>query len=89
MISDTIYVMLLTHAKFRQFTSREIVDASKATEVLTALSCPSRARVDEIADAAIAAGGMPNLEPRDYGFMYQRSIRWPYLGVYLDGLRPC
>ncbi|MEX0634257.1 hypothetical protein M8494_29140 [Serratia ureilytica] len=33
-VSDTIYVMLLTHDKFRVFTPNPIGDAKQATEVL-------------------------------------------------------
>ena len=36
-ISDDIYTMLLTEAKFREFTRKEIADAGKTTEVLTCL----------------------------------------------------
>ena len=37
-ISDTIYVMLLTHEKFKQFTPKAIADATTTTEVLNALN---------------------------------------------------
>ena len=43
-ISDDIYAMLLTHAKFKEFTKKEIVEATRATEVLTCLSADSRRR---------------------------------------------
>ena len=36
-ISDEIHVMALTHAKFREFTSKTICDTSKSTEVLLCL----------------------------------------------------
>ena len=35
-VSDTIFVMLLTHPKFAEFTDRQIADAHKVHEVLTA-----------------------------------------------------
>jgi len=76
-ISETIFAMLLTHQKFREFTSREICDTAKATEVLIALNRESRAAVDDIADAALAAGGSADREPMDLGFMYQRSFQDP------------
>ena len=38
MISDDIYAMLLTETKFKEFTPKEIADATKTTEVLTCLS---------------------------------------------------
>jgi predicted lactoylglutathione lyase len=76
-ISEDIYAMLLTHAKFKDFTKKEIVDATKATEVLTCLSRDSRAQVDELVDAALKAGGTKSGEPMDFGFMYGRSFNDP------------
>jgi uncharacterized protein len=76
-ISDDIYAMLLTHAKFREFTRKEIADATEVTEVLTCLSADSKAEVDRLADAALAAGGTEARGPMDYGFMYGRSFQDP------------
>lgn len=76
-ISDEIHVMVLTHAKFREFTPRAICDAETATEVLLCLSCESRRRVDELVAKAVAAGGSIYAEPKDYGFMYQHSFADP------------
>lgn len=74
-VSDTIFVMLLTHAKWRTFTQKPIVDAHRDSEVLLALSCDSRAMVDKLTDAAGTAGGKPDVNPRqDLGFMYGRSF---------------
>src|SRR4051812_42434449 len=56
-ISEHIYAMLLTHAKFQEFTPREVCDATKSTEVLVCLSCDGRAQVDELVAKAVAAGG--------------------------------
>ncbi|MFE8975322.1 MULTISPECIES: VOC family protein [Streptomyces] len=76
-ISDTIFVMLLTAPRFKDFTKKDIADASKTTEVILALSADSRAKVDELADAALAAGGSPAGETQDMGFMYGRSFQDP------------
>ena len=73
-IGEGNFAMLLTHAKFSQFTSKKIADARSTAEVLVAVSFDSRARVDEIADAALAGGATEPNAPRDYGFMYQRSF---------------
>jgi predicted lactoylglutathione lyase len=73
-ISETIYAMLLTHAKFKDFTRKAIVDATKSTEVLTCLSRDSRGEVDKLVEAALAAGGTETRDPMDYGFMYGRSF---------------
>ncbi|MFD7431886.1 VOC family protein [Streptomyces sp. NPDC059818] len=76
-ISDTIFAMLMAEPRFKVFTKKEIADASKTTEVLLALSAESREKVDELADAALAAGGSPANEPQDLGFMYGRSFQDP------------
>ncbi|MEU8702722.1 VOC family protein [Streptomyces sp. NPDC048680] len=76
-ISDTIFAMLMAEPRFKDFTKKEIADASKTTEVLLALSAESREKVDEMADAALAAGGSPANEPQDLGFMYGRSFQDP------------
>jgi predicted lactoylglutathione lyase len=73
-ISDDIFAMLLTREKFAEFTPKEIADASKTTEVLTALSADSQEDVDRLVDAARRAGGKEAGEPKDYGFMYYRSF---------------
>jgi predicted lactoylglutathione lyase len=72
-VSETIFVMLLTHAKFAQFTSRPIGDRS-SVHALLCLSCESKAAVLAQLDAAVEAGGRPDPTPeQDYGFMYGRS----------------
>ena len=76
-ISDDIYVMILTEAKFKTFTPKKIADATTSTEVLTALSRESRADVDDIVRKAIAAGGSTYAEPKDHGFMYQHGFQDP------------
>ncbi|MFJ8695459.1 VOC family protein [Streptomyces roseolilacinus] len=74
--SDTIFAMLLTEPFFKTFTKKEIADASASTETIIALSAESRARVDELADKALAAGGTPAYEPQEYGdAMYSRSFQ--------------
>src|SRR5512132_955066 len=56
-VSEDIFVMLLTHDKFRTFTPKEICDATKSTEVLVCLACESREKVDELVRKAVVAGG--------------------------------
>ncbi len=76
--SDTINVMLLTHDKWKTFTSRPIVDAKQAAQVALCVSIDSREAVDAITETASKAGGSadPN-PPQDYGFMYGRSFEDP------------
>ena len=76
-ISDQTNVMLLTEPFFRSFTRHEICDTTAQTEGLFALSCRSRAEGDEMARAAIAAGGRPAMDPQDHGFMYGSSFYDP------------
>ncbi|HYD80182.1 MAG TPA: VOC family protein [Paucimonas sp.] len=73
-VSDSIYVMLLTESFFQTFTPKSIADASKVTEVLLCLSCESRARVDELVAQAVAAGGKTPRAPQDHGFMYNHAF---------------
>src|SRR5688500_13858467 len=56
-VTDDIFVMLLTEEKFKTFTPKEICDARKSTEVLVCLSLESRPQVDEMVRKAVAAGG--------------------------------
>ncbi|MEV8588663.1 VOC family protein [Streptomyces sp. NPDC051180] len=74
--SDTIFAMLLEEPKFGSFMApgKEIADATRTTEVLVTLSAESRAEVDRLADAALAAGGGPAKDPMDLGHMYGRSF---------------
>ena len=76
-ITEDIYVMLLTEPKFKSFTPKQICDASKSTEVLIALTCESRERVDELVRLAVSAGGTTYAQPQDYGFMYQHGFQDP------------
>ncbi|MEU3215907.1 VOC family protein [Streptomyces sp. NPDC006971] len=76
-ISDTIFAMLLTESRFKDFTRKEIADTSRTTEVILALSAESREKVDEMADTALASGGSPAGETMDFGHMYGRSFQDP------------
>ena len=76
--SDTIHVMVLTHDKWRTFTSRDIPDAHKSAQVLLALSSDTKEGVSELVDAAVAAGGKADPNPtQDFGFMFGRSFEDP------------
>lgn len=77
-LSDTIFVMLLTHDKWKSFTSKTIADAHKTSQVMLAISRDDKAAVDNITDAAAKAGGSPDVNPKqDLGFMYGRSFADP------------
>ena len=76
-ISDTIFLMIMDEARFKDFTKKDVADASKTTEAILALTVDSRAQVDELTEAALSSGGLPAGEPQDLGFMYQRSFQDP------------
>lgn len=86
-VSDTVYVMLLTHAKFAEFTDRAIAGPG-TIEVINSLSADSKDDVHRVVDAAVMAGGNEDRPEMDLGFMYQRSFadpdghRWEY--VWMD-----
>ena len=75
--SETINVMLLTHDKWRTFTSRPIPPTT-SSEVLLAISCVSRDEVDAMNKAASENGGTADINPlQDLGFMYNRNLADP------------
>ena len=74
-VSEDIFVMLLTRDKFKTFTPKEICDATKSTEVLVALSSESRENVNDMVRKAVAAGGTTYNEPQDHGFMYGHGFQ--------------
>jgi uncharacterized protein len=75
--SEAIYVMLLTHDKWRTFTNRPI-PPNTASEVMLALACDSREIVDQKSEVAATQGGTADINPvQDLGFMYNRSLADP------------
>jgi predicted lactoylglutathione lyase len=74
-VSEDIFVMLLTEEKFQTFTPKQICNATKFTEVLLGLSLESRAKVDEMVAKAVAGGGSTYNEPQDHGFMYAHGFQ--------------
>ena len=87
-ISDSIFAMLLVESRFKDFTKKEIADATKTTEVLIALDAESREEVDTIVKNAVAAGGSTYRDPEDHGWMYGHSFadldghQWEF--AYMD-----
>lgn len=73
-VSDTIFVMVTTHTRFREFTPKAVCDTSKAVEMLINLSCENRDEVDSLVAKALAAGGSTYDKPEDLGFMYSHSF---------------
>ncbi|MDJ0333621.1 glyoxalase [Salinibacterium sp. G-O1] len=76
-MSEHIYVMLLTTPFFQTFTDKSLIDAKTNIQVLNAIDVESREAVDEWAEKALAAGGSEAKPARDLGFMYSRDIEDP------------
>lgn len=76
-ISEQVFVMLVTEEKFREFTPKAICDATKATEVLVTITCESREKLDAMVLTAVQAGGTTYSEPQNYGFMYTHGFQDP------------
>jgi predicted lactoylglutathione lyase len=76
-ISEAIYVMLLTKPFFQTFTSKTIIDASSNVEVLNCLMGDSKEDVDNFLKKSLAGGGSQAREVRDQGFMYDVAVQDP------------
>lgn len=87
-VSDRIFVMLLTESYFKTFIDTSLCDANQQTEVLIALDANSVDEVKEFISKALSLGGRIYAEPKDHGFMYQHSFadldghKWEL--VYMD-----
>jgi predicted lactoylglutathione lyase len=77
LVGEDAYVMLLVRQRFQDFTKKEIVDSTRQTEAILALSAESRDDVDQLADKALASGGAPANDPVEMDFMYGRSFHDP------------
>ena len=75
-ISESIYVMVLTEPKFQSFIKGEIAPG-EVTEVINCLSCESKDEVLDLKAKALANGGSAWRDDMDYGFMYGASFRDP------------
>jgi uncharacterized protein len=87
-LTDEIFVMLLTHDKFAQFTSKKIINPKNSVGVINALSVDTPEEVSQMVDAAVKAGGIEPVSAKDYGFMIQRTFDDPdgnvWEVVYMD-----
>lgn len=91
-ISEAIYVMLLTKPFFQTFTSKNIIDASSNVEVLNCLMGDSKSDVDTFLKNALDGGGRQAREIRDQGFMYDVAVEdpdghiWEYGWMNMDAV---
>lgn len=72
--SEQIFVMLLTHDKFKTFTAKPIADTKHIIAGLFYLSMENLEQLNQVMEKGLAAGGIEPNEIRDYGFMQQRTI---------------
>ena len=72
--SDSIFLMIMTHERFKTFTNKPIADTKNSLAGLFSLSVESVDTVNEIVTNAVAAGAIEPVEMKDYGFMQQRTI---------------
>jgi predicted lactoylglutathione lyase len=72
--SEHIFVMLLTHDKFNNFTIKPIADTKTNIAGLFSLSLNSLDEVNNLIENGLKAGGIEPSEFKDYGFMQQRTI---------------
>lgn len=73
-----INLMLLTHARYRDFTSRPIADLKAVSASLLCITAESREAVDALVEKAKAAGAPADPLPvQEYGMMYGRSFEDP------------
>ncbi len=73
-INENVCAMFLEESKFKDFSGKEIVDVSKASEVVNVLSMNSREEEDELVGKAIDIGGKEVNKSQDYGTMYGRNF---------------
>lgn len=71
---ENIFVMIMTHEKFAGFATKPIADTKSALAGLFSLSMDSVEAMNQTVQNGLKAGGIEPNEPRDYGFMQQRTI---------------
>ena len=93
-VGEDIFIMLLVEKFFKTFTPKAISDSKKTTEVIISFSTESRAKVDEMIDRVLKAGGKLSSETQDLDFMYSRGFEdldghlWEYAYVDLSAMPP-
>ncbi len=85
-VSEDIYVMLLTRAKFKEFTPKEICELRRAGAGVPLLR--TRDAVNDMVSKAVAAGGITYADSEGLWLHVPTRIprpRRPYLGTHLHG----
>ncbi|UOD29806.1 VOC family protein [Massilia violaceinigra] len=76
-VDGSIHAMLMTEDFFASLTSKPVVRALEANEVIICLSCESAQEVDSLIARARAAGARIPHPPEDHGFMYDQGFEDP------------
>ncbi len=71
---ENIFVMLLTHDKFKLFATKPIADTKSSLAGLFSLSLENLDEVNHLMSNGLKAGGIEPAEMKDFGFMQQRTI---------------
>ena len=71
---ENIFVMIMTHEKFKTFATKPLADTKSNLAALFSLSVDSVDEVNKILTKGLKAGGVEPNEMKDYGFMQQRTI---------------
>lgn len=72
--SENIFVMIMTHERFKTFATKPIADTKSNLAGLFSLSVDSLDEVNRIVANGLKAGGIEPNEMKDYGFIQQRTI---------------
>ena len=72
--SENIFVMIMTHEKFKTFATKPLADTKSNLAGLFSLSLDSLDEVNNVVTNGLKAGGTEPNELRDFGFMQQRTI---------------
>jgi len=72
--SEHIFLMIMTHEKFKTFATKPIADTKNNIAGLFALSVESVDKVNDLVNKGLAAGGSEPIPFQDYGFMQKRNI---------------
>ncbi|MGH8902485.1 MAG: VOC family protein [Egibacteraceae bacterium] len=92
-VSDEAFVMLLVEDRFKDFTNKDICDATTHTEAILTVSADSREQVDDLVNKALAAGGQPASDPMDdpgsmYGWSFQDIDGHLWEVIFMDSSAP-
>jgi predicted lactoylglutathione lyase len=71
--SEAIFVMIMSHDKFKTFTKKPLAETKNAIAGLFALSVESTHKVNEVVENGLKAGGS------------ERGLRWTHMGNLLYG----